>query len=211
MFFNKSQKKAVVSIYGKDAENLFTMFLTYQRIIALTNENRKNYAVREFRINIKNKFGKELSDLFFTEFVPTYQGTSLAKELSKEGQKYVDVELAIHQHTHPTSFPLIEEVKRQNPYPDADTFLSELYTYSRLNRTLGDANASYAIIDNAQNQFLFSTMRRLGKDFYGNNHSLTEKYGTNELLYDELDERNNRGLHQWFRLEWIPYDVRHYF
>ena len=116
MFFNRTkQKEKAIAQYGSNANHLFTMYMTYGRILTINDEDRKEYVLKEFSINISRRYGSELVKTFYQEFIPKYQGSSLLKELSKdvilsdEGDEIiVDAELPT-EYINPDLLPLVEK------------------------------------------------------------------------------------------------------
>ena len=71
MFFSRNkQKRKVIEQYGLNASSLLTMFVTYNRILSLKNEEQKEYSLKEFSVNISRKYGDELVSIFYKEFIP---------------------------------------------------------------------------------------------------------------------------------------------
>ena len=212
MFFSKKrQKDKVIAQYGCDANSLLTMFMTYNKILTLNTSDQKEYALNEFSVNILKKYGDELTNTFYKEFLPKYQDSSLIKELSKEGQRYIYTNLCIHHHTHPTSFPLIQKVMRNYSEYDGRKYLTLLFTFRKLNKVMGEMNLDYYTIDKMQNLFIYNAMQEYGENIFDETSNLVLEYGKNELLYDELDEQNNLGICEWFYMKLIPFELRKYF
>ena len=211
MFFKKEQKEKAVAQYGRNANSLLTMFMTYNQILSLRNEEQKDYFLKNFFTNISKKYGDELTNIFCKEFVPKYQGSSLKKELSKEGQRYIDADLCVHQHSHPTTFPLIQEIMSQYSESDGKKYLIILFTYRKFNKTIGKQNIDRCTIDKMQNLFMRNVMQEFGQNIFDKTANLFRKYGLNEFLYDELDEQNELGMFEWFYTKLIPFEMRKYF